>query len=159
MPIPTSVLTAVAPMLIDKFADRVLGGASSTPGITVTDTATQAEQVKSYVRDLGRNGASATTPPPPIPDPVIGMVREYFDHQKKKASVRPAIMRGMGNMTLLKMAVSAGLAITHAFVPHIVTAEALETAVAVLMLGAAGTGGTYLYGHTTRSIEKAKGSE
>lgn len=145
MPIPLSVLKLAAPVLINRFADTVLGGATSTPAVRM--------HPDQHASELPKQAA----PPPLDLEPALGMVREYFDHQKEKASVRPAIMRRMGNATLLNAAVAAGLAVAHAF--GAVEAEALFNAAMVLAGAATGTGGTYLYGHTTRSLEKAKGAD
>ena len=154
MPIPASVLKLVAPVLINRFANTVLGGASSPESIVnaATGNITGSPQPTDDALTAAKLAA-----PLDVPAPVLGMVREYFDHQKDKASVRPAITRRMGNATLLNAAVTVGLAVCHAF--GAIEAEALFNAAMVLAGVATGTGGTYLYGHTTRSIEKAKGAD
>ena len=138
MPIPASALKIFAPLVIDKFAERVFGGTTAAPAV---DTGT----------------AAPAAAPPGAPDPVVGMVREYFDHAKTKASVRPQIMRRTGNVMLLNYVVMAGVALARAC--GAIDAQEMWDALTALGLIATGTGGTYLFGHTARSIEKAKGAE
>ena len=89
--IPTPVLAAVAPVLVDKFADKILGGATASPAINTSTGA---------ALHPGESVGPAATAPTGL-EPLVGMVGEYFAHEKSKASVRPEIMKLSGQFTIL----------------------------------------------------------
>lgn len=149
--IPPSVAAAVAPVLINRFVDKVLGGAASTPA------------VKTHV------GKDAPTPiqQPPAPDATppgvntgmetaLGLAREYFDHEKSKAAVRPAVMKMSGVFTIF----ASVCYVLAAFAPGVgaMTVEHSTHAMEGLLWAMGGGASFYGYKHTVRSVDKWKGA-
>lgn len=100
---------------------------------------------------------------PAIPEAVLetlaDVTKQAADHEHAKASVRPAIMRRMGNLTLLQTAVVGAIGVCYAFGWGIEDWERAAGAAMIVTGGAGVSGGSYLWGHTARSIEKNKGAE
>ena len=85
---------------------------------------------------------------------VENVVERVFAHEEKKAGVRPAMMKGTGNLTI-----ASGIAyIIAAFMPAAgidpVAAE-FATEALLYIFGAGGT--LYGLGHGARSVEKMTG--
>ena len=107
------------------------------------------------------DGFTGNTPPPPTeaatPPDGDNILREIMDHEKSKASVRPAMMRASGNVTIA----SALCYIFAAFAPMFFDSISLEHsthAMEALLYVMGGGAGLYGYTHTVRSVEKAKGA-
>ena len=89
-------------------------------------------------------------------DVLESLLTEHFEHEKKKASIRPAVMRHTGRLTI-----GSGLAYMAAsFAPMsgYVTIEAAQFAVDSLIWLFGGGAGTYLATHAARTVEKNKGA-
>lgn len=144
--IPAPVLAAVAPAIIDKFADKILGGATASPAInTSTGTLHPHEQLNTTAGPAIAPGLA----------PLVDMVGEYFNHEKKKASVRPAAMQASWQFTV----VAAACYVAAAFAPGLglMTLEHSTHAMDALLWVIGGGAGFYGYKHTVRSVEKMGG--
>ena len=138
--IPPAVVAALAPVVIDKFFG---------------DAPEPAPQTGTYDPDA----PPTADPPRPAPSaahpaaaPVMGMVREYFDHEKTKAAVRPSIMKMSGQFTIF----SAVCYVVAAFAPMtgLVTIEQSNHAMDGLLWAMGGGASFYGYKHTVRSVDK-----
>lgn len=87
---------------------------------------------------------------------VESVVRRVFDHEERKSSVRPQMMKNTGRMTIGSGLIIVGLSIAHAF--GYVAWDALQGAATVIGGVGIGSGSLYGYGHGTRTVEKMKGA-
>ena len=149
--IPPSVAAAVAPVLIDKFVDKVFGGAASPPAVT---------HPGGKDAPVPTPEASAPNAAPPGVNPgvetALGLAREYFDHEKSKAAVRPAIMKMSGRFTIAASLCYVAAAFGPAF--GLMTVEHSTHAMEALLWAMGGGASFYGYKHTVRSVDKWKGT-
>lgn len=108
-------------------------------------------------------GKAGTKGKPAIPDFVLETLTEVAkqdaDHERVKASVRPQMMRRMGNLTLVQTGVIAVIGVAYAFGWGIDDWERAVGAAMIIGGGAGVSGGSYLFGATKRTIEKVRGAE
>lgn len=153
--IPPSVAAAVAPVLLDKFLDKVVGGAASPAAVTAPTAEETKENIRAYARGVEPLHPIPTAPPGPM-DAVVGMAREYFDHEKSKAKVRPAVMKMSGLFTIFASVcyVAAAVAPMFSEVSHEDSTHAMDA----LIWAMGGGASFYGYKHTVRSVDKWKGT-
>ena len=88
-------------------------------------------------------------------------VDAMFSHEKKKASIRPLMMKLTGWTSVLVAVAGVAASMAPMFALMIgkhVPQEMADAAVSNLLYLFAGTGGAYATFHGTRAVEKAKGA-
>ena len=151
--IPPQLLAAIAPVAVEHIAKAL-----ASPPQTTTGAAT----LHPDEAVVGRPAAAPAQSP--TADMLAGVAVDWWAHEKRKSSVRPAMMLATGRLSL-GSAIMAALASTFpawataAFGMDIeVAREAADYMVNTLLLIAAGGGTAYGYKHTVRSVDKAKGT-
>lgn len=146
--IPPQAFAILAPIVGDVLRKHLedtpttIGGATAPPG-------------------AASQPPTAAPSSSPTVDMLTGAAVDWLSHEKAKASVRPAMMRATGRLSIgsaIMAAAAAALpAIAQMFGKEI-DPEAVEFLVNTLLLIAAGGGTAYGYKHTVRSVDKAKGT-
>ena len=89
----------------------------------------------------------------PVGDAVANLLTETIGHEKRKASVRPTIMKLTGQTSII-IAVAGVVAALSPLLG--VPQETSNAMVKNLLMLFGAVGGTYAYKHTIRSVDKAK---